>query len=227
VIENVVESIKVARSAGNRTAVFVCGLGGVGKSTISGRLAELLNGVVVESDWYLRHSTAERRRRIADALTSGDPSFVEAEENPQNWYDWSAFRRDIEQLRDTGNVVIDDAWAQSTGEKSDSVAIHADAGQPIICEGIYLLDAEVSDLSDVSVLLTVSGHVARERAEERDRHRSDETYLAYKRELLWKYDLPYFERHQGNADIVIDNSDLGDPKVMIVRSRLQGGGLSS
>jgi uridine kinase len=186
--------------------VFLCGLGGSG------------NSVVVELDWYATHSTQDRKKRIEDARKTGDKKLLEKEENPKNWYSWSRFKRDLSKLKAKRHLNVRGAWNQKTGKKDLSVDLRlAQGGRAIIlCEGIYLLHDTISKFADYIIYLTVSERLAHGRSAKRDLHRSSKQYLAYKRYLLKKYDVPYFAENEKNAHLVLA-TDSADPRKIAER----------
>ena len=197
-----------------RKVVYVCGLGGSGKTRFCEDLRQDLGGITFSSDWYAKYPSKIRHQRMKQAVESGDAERIEAEENPKNWYDWTALLEDSRELRAGRRVTIERAWNQQTGEKDLTLNLRCPAGRPIWCDGIYLLHPPVKQAADLIILLQASPQAVRERAETRDSHRSSPEYLAYKDELMRKYDLPYFEALKSNADIVIDNSDYANPAVL-------------
>lgn len=222
-MQELLDAIGAVRPMGKRPVISVCGLGGSGKSTLCAELAKALNGFVIQTDWYLRYPTVERKIRIASALESGDPERRDREENPLNWYDWEHYSRDLSELRTTGILTLTDAWNQRTGAKDEKVEIRDQSLGAVICDGIYLLHPPVVDLSDVTVLLQVSPHFARERADARDAHRSDSAYLAYKAELQKRYDLPYLSSYMKAANFVL--SVNGSGRLEVLRNSLFEGDL--
>ena len=188
-----------------RPILFLAGLGGSGKTTVADEIAKQseTDSIVLHFDWWLRYPTEARKKRIQQALASNDPEAIEAEENPKNWYDWEKMKADLLHLQDTGQTVLIDAWDQQTGLKNLKVPLELPESGLIICEGIYLLHPDITEVTDCIVFLDVSKDVCRKRAEARDGHRSSPEYLAYKAALVEKYDVPYFEEYKKNADIVI------------------------
>lgn len=185
--------------------LFLCGLGGSGKTAAADRIAEQSesNTIVLHCDWWLRYPTEERKKRIKSACGSGDPEKIAREENPKNWCDWIALRKDLLKLQATGHATLYDAWDQRTGLKNLKVPISFPYDGLIILEGIYLLHPEITDIADFIVLLDVPKHISRRRAEARDHHRSPSAYLAYKAALVEKYDVPYFQQYRTQADMII------------------------
>ena len=53
--------------------LFVCGLGGAGKTTYAQKLlAQTPGAVLVSHDWYLRDTSNDRHRKLDEAIASGD-----------------------------------------------------------------------------------------------------------------------------------------------------------
>jgi uridine kinase len=191
-------------------------MGGSGKTEFCKRYAQQpgLEGPVLHLDWYLKYSSLERHQRMADAVASGDPVRIEAEENPMYWQDWTATTAAIQDLRRTGRLRVEQGWDQRTGEKVFSAEARADEDAVIWCDLVALLHPELAELADLIVLLEVQGKMMHERGGARDQHRSDPAYLAYKARITEQYDAPYFEHYRDRADMIIDNSDFEDQKIV-------------
>ncbi len=199
-----------------RRVVFVCGMGGAGKTEFCKQYAQLpgLEGPVLHLDWYLKYSSSERHQRMAEAVASGDPVRIEAEENPEHWQDWEATMAAIEGLQRTGKLHVEQGWDQRSGEKTFAADIEAAENAVIWCDLVALLHPEIAPLADLIIMLEVSGTTMHERGGARDQHRSDPAYLAYKARITEQYDAPYFERYRGAADIIIENSDFDHQKIV-------------
>lgn len=206
VIEKIQARIKALLEQKNRPIAFICGLGGSGKTTLAKKIAREMDVecIPVHSDWWAKYSTVERKARIKEALDSGDPVRIAQEENPQNWYGvWKKLSADLLELQRTGKLMIPNVWNQKTGEKDLNVELSVPEKGLILFDGIYLLHPEIADVSDFIVLLDVPPDVCRKRSEQRDSHRSDPDYLAYKASLMEKYDVPYFKKYRTRADLII------------------------
>lgn len=204
------DSIRAIENKKEHPVVFVCGLGGAGKTTFAKQLvAQNPGSILLHLDWYATYPTKERKKRIAEAVESEDPVRIEQEENPKNWYSWEEFKKDLRQLQRDGDIDIRSAWNQANGEKDLDVKLSFGGKKDgfIICEGIYLLHPDVAVMGDLIILLDISVEEARRRAESRDDHRSSPEYLAYKASLTAKYDLPYFAQNKGAADVVLSERD--------------------
>jgi len=190
--------------------VFICGHGGVGKTTFAHAIERLLPSIVIESDWFLTHPSLVRRKKIADALASKDPAIIEQEENPQHWYDWNAFTKAVRTFQIKGSLTLRSAWNQKNGKKNLRIRLRCPRGKNclILCEGIYLLHPPIRALADVVILLHHPLTAARQRAEQRDAHRSDPAYLSWKATLLKKYDIPYFKKYQDKATILLKTNEI-------------------
>ena len=198
--------------------VFVCGLGGSGKTFFAHQLQEKIgrSAVSFHTDWYATYSTSVRKERIQEAIDSGDSIRIEQEENPRNWYSWLELQQGLKTLQSTGHLHIPNAWNQETGEKDLEVecTLQDHPSGVIICDGIYLLHPEMEQSADVIIYLSVSKNVVLERANKRDGHRSSSEYLAYKASLLDKYDLEYYKQYEQKADIVINNDDFASMQIV-------------
>lgn len=194
-----------------RPILFICGLGGSGKTTLAKQIENQADVpcIAVHSDWWAKYSTVERKRRIKAALDSGDPKRIEQEENPQNWYEmWKTLSTDLQTLQSTGRLTLHNAWNQKTGEKNLTVELEVPENGLIIFDGIYLLHSEIAHVADFIILLDVPPEICRKRSEERDSHRSSGEYLAYKAMLLQKYDVPYFKKYKDEEYYVLSNPSL-------------------
>jgi uridine kinase len=215
--ELIAAEIKRRLPKSGRRVVFVCGLGGAGKTQFCLNYSKMpgLEGPALHVDWYLKYASLERRARMAAAVASGDPERIEAEENPINWEDWPALTTAITTLRGEGRLGVTRGWNQLTGEKDFDTTLEAADDAVIWCDGVMLQHPGIAEFADTIVLLEVSDETDVARGEARDGHRNDAEYLAYKRGLKKKYDLPYFERYRDVADLVINNNDFDNQKIVI------------
>ncbi len=134
--------------------VALDGRSGVGKSTLAGRLADALDGVVVEGDDFYAGGTAlrgdspaeraaacidwTRQRPVLEALAAGKEAAWRA-------FDWDAFDG---RLRDEPTVLA--------------------PGPVVILEGVYAARPELADLFDMRVVLVVPDEMRLSRLEERE-----------------------------------------------------------
>ena len=77
---------------------------------------------ILEIDWYLTHSSRDRRCAVLRAL-EGAGKELEFWQAPTNWYHWSMFEADLKQLRDTGHIKRRGLWRQSSGENDLEVVV--------------------------------------------------------------------------------------------------------
>ncbi len=204
-MEDIKERLRKLLAQKMRPVLLLGGLGGAGKTSLADEIAKKsdADSIVLHCDWWLRYPTEERKKRIRHALASNNPKEIEAEENPKNWYDWEQMKTDLLRLQETGRIVLEAAWDQQTGLKNLKVPLELPEHGMIICEGIYMLHPEITEVADCLVFLDVPKDVCRKRAEARDGHRSSPEYLAYKAALVDKYAVPYFRQYNKNADMVI------------------------
>ena len=155
--ENIANAIDELSESQSLLRVGVSGLGGSGKSTLCRRLSEHFSGRAFhfECDLFAKYGTVERRRRIADALESGDPITIEQEENPKNWYGWDDIEKTLEGLRRKGSYVFAHGWNQQTGEKDKEAVFQLPNNEhPILLvDCIYLLHDPVRNWFDLSVFV--------------------------------------------------------------------------
>ncbi len=203
---NLNEKIKEIQSKKSHPIIFIAGMGGSGKTTFAKKLvAENINAIHFELDWYHVYASKERHKRIQEAFDSKDQKRIDSEADPIYWYDFDAFKNAITTLQREGKLHVNNAWEQKTGEK---IAEHdldfKGKDGLIVCDGDDLIHSEIISLADLSILLDVSPDEARHRAEERDKHRADTAHLARKRLIMETYDIPYFAENKKNVDMVLE-----------------------
>lgn len=217
-LKEITDRITSLIESGENCVVFVCGLGGSGKTSFCQELSKVIGDSCVSfhTDWYITYPTEVRKLRIKEALESEDPDRIEKEENPKNWYDWDKLKNDLNKLRTAGELTIQNAWNQSTGLKDLTVELKILNRHKgiILCDGIYLFHPAIKDAADLIISLHVSKDEITRRTNSRDSHRSSPEYLAYKASLMKKYDLPYYLEYENNADIIINNDDVTKQKII-------------
>lgn len=211
--------------------VFICGLGGTGKSTFADKLKEnfSIECKIIRLDWYLKYSTSDRKSRIKKAFESGDKILIKEEENPLNWNDFEKLKRDLLKLQQESRLEIKSVWNQQTGEKDLDIRIKLEQQRGlIICEGIYLLHPEIISVAKFVIFLKITEDEAIRRMKQRDSHRSSEEYLVFKAKLQKEYDMPYFKKYEHNADVIIKqigNSYVGENRIQkiakLIRDKLK------
>jgi uridine kinase len=176
--------------------IFITGFSGSGKTTEAGKLAARYpNTKIVATDWYLTYPTVERRRLIQEKAIS---------EEPQTWYSFEEFARDVVLFQKTGRLSVSNAWDQKTGLKDLDIILDFNGAKGlIVCEGLYLLHPEIAKFADLVLLTELDIEEAHRRASERDSHRNTPEELAFKGYLRNTYDIPYFEKYRSNADIIL------------------------
>ncbi len=188
--------------------VFIAGLPGSGKTTFARQLCEKFpeQAVYVALDWFVYHSSPERKKRIYAAIASNQPETIEQEANPYNWYDFIAFFEALQRLKTNRQVQLQNMWNQQSGERDLDVVLQIPPEHGIIvCEGSYLMDEQTFPHCDILVFLDVTFDVTHQRLVERDRHRTDPHYFDLKRHNTQQYDLPYNAAYQHNAHFIISS----------------------
>lgn len=207
-MNNLRQHIKKLFRKKNRPIVFICGFGGSGKTTLAKQIENELDApcVVVNSDWWLKYSTIERKKRIKEALNSKVSKCIKQEENPKNWYgSWKLVGADLKKLQTTKRLNIQNAWNQRTGKKDLNIELSVQEKGIIIFDGIYLLHPEIIKIADFVIFLNVPAEICRKRSEKRDAHRNSAEYLSYKESLVQKYDIPYFYKYKNKADLFFND----------------------
>lgn len=202
------EAVTELLAQGGVRTLGVCGLGGIGKSTICRSTAEQYSSdlILVETDWYLALPSSVRKTAILDALQRQNTEEVERWSDPSSWYDWTSFVSDIDRLRRKGELQLHSAWRQSTGEKDLRIDLRVRNLQSalILVDGIYLLHPPIRALLDRVIVIEDIAENARKRAKTRDAHRAEGEYLAFKAALAESFDVPYFQKWCGSASIRVE-----------------------
>lgn len=182
-----------------RPTIFITGPSGSGKTTLGRDIAEATNGVCVSFDWWITEDSPTRRRKIVDDYTQKGML-----PNPLSWYDWDLFLAQMTSFRERGYLHLESAWDQASGEKTLRVDLGADKDTPIIVEGVYLFEPSISRLSDVRVLIKSDMQKSTLAALKRQAHRNPSEYLKIKELWYMQFDKPYFEKHEKDADIILE-----------------------
>ncbi len=188
--------------------VFIAGLPGSGKITFARQLCERFDkqSVFFSLDWFVWYSSAERRSRIQEVISSGDKMRMETELNPLGWYDFDAFYHALETLKTEHHITLKRLWNQKSGEKDLAVSLSLPQTHTlIVCEGSELLGDDALPHADLIVFLDVSLKVSHERLKRRDQHRSDSKYLDIKLAITKKYDIPFNNTYKKNAHFVFSS----------------------
>ncbi len=201
-IENWVSKLLI--SPGQST-LGVCGFGGTGKSTVMRDLSAKFRDscVVFETDWYMTHSSKERREGIARAIESNIEHELNFWSSPINWYDWQELTNDLSELMAEGQLLRQGFWRSSTGEKDLSISLSLKANAVILVDGIYLLHDPIRSLLDAVIMLEVDVEEALARSIARDKHRSPPSRQEFKKQVAYSHDIPYFEKWRSSIDEIV------------------------
>lgn len=200
--------------------IALCGLPGSGKSTLADKLANyfLPRALRVSEDDFCVVPTERRKKYLATALAENNMEKLRAlavptrtadnpYANPLTWYDWQEFGRCLQQLK--SGIAFDRAgcWNQQTG----ACDRHVHYVPPSRESCLYFVDTnypfEVENWIDMIVLVDASKQLAAKGQAQRDSHRSDTAYLAYKQIVGELYCAPYTEKVRGRADFVIQRRE--------------------
>ncbi len=159
------------------------------------------NVVRLDCDQFSSHSYMERQGRIAKATSSGNPEWIEREENPKNWYAFDDIISALRDLKSKRTHTYDRAWNRQTGELDEryEVALDGDGPSIILCDCIYLLHPPIRAALDVAILVETDAEIVTERG--RLRSKGDTGRASYMESLRQKYSVPYFETFGRHANI--------------------------
>lgn len=203
-LRQVLDAILSMGRGGEIAVVGVCGLAGAGKTTLCKSIVAALPGYAfhLDCDRFSALSLTEREERIALARASGNCAHVNAEENPQNWYDWSGIGAAIDSLRRTRSFEWDRAWNRETGllDARYSLFLSASGSAVVLCDCIFLLHEPVRAWLDGVIMVQASDEAV---ALRRRRRARNETAERAARERQARFERPYFERLYACADLIV------------------------
>lgn len=215
----VIEKIYFHFQKHTHSIISVCGLGGVGKTEFCRQLIAVMRipCAYIQLDWYLIDSSLRRQEKIENIFAKHLEKDPNEYGNPYNWYDWAKFKNDLLKLKRASSLIIDNAWNQQTGNKDLKINITLQKNSVILCEGIYMFDPIVHDVTDLTILLETSSELAHIRAKDRDSHRSSRQYLEKKQKLAQLYEVPYMRQYRPMADFIINNSNYKNPEIIFAQ----------
>ncbi len=205
-----------AQAEGRPFVVAIGGLSGSGKTTLARRLTQRFapRAVHVSEDDFCVASTDLRKSYLQDALRNHDlarlrelAAPLRREDNPYanplSWYDWAALSACLRALKRDESVERKDCWNQTTGANDRVVRYAPLQTVPalVFIDSNYPL--QYRDQVDFLVVLDLAPQQASERQRQRDAHRSDPSYLAYKEIVDELYCRPYFASVRAQADWVL------------------------
>ena len=204
----------LALSEDRPVTVAIDGMGGVGKTTLAGLVADVVAGagrpvVAVAYDDF--HRPPRRRHRQGRLSATG---YLE------DSYDAEALDRLVlAPLVAGADRVVVSAYDLAADVPVDPVPVDVPAGAVAIVEGEFLLG--MSHSWDLGILLVADPAVVLERVLERDHDlgEPDQVREAYLRRYFPAWSL-YEERFTPwqRADLVVDLTDLGAPRVLTPNS---------
>jgi uridine kinase len=194
-------------SGSGRRIVAIDGIDGAGKSRLSAALAETLRRRdlhVIEAsvDGFLR----PRRARYARGRTSAEGFYWDS-------FDYDALRSMLLDPFDAGGPVVTEVFDVVTDEPIHAQEHPVRDDTILLLDGIFLHRPELVDRWHLSVWLDVPRAIAEQRMYERDGpNTAGDRYAAGQaiyRELV---------DPMSRADVIIDNSDFLNPRVVHIRS---------
>lgn len=184
------------------TVLGVCGMAGAGKTTLCRTLLADRPGQAahLECDLFSTLSHADRQARINRAQATGDRTMIDAEENPQGWYDWDAIGRAIRCLRQDRAFHWTRAWNRQTGELDAGLSVTLPPAGPalLLCDCIYLLHDPVCRWMDGLLLVQAPETVI---AERRAGRAGDPEALRRAQDRQERFERPYIDRYTARADL--------------------------
>jgi uridine kinase len=216
--ETLIENIK-ARAKDKVFAIGICGLSWSGKSTMANKLSACFpeQAAVINVDDFCTVPTKIRKSFLESALSAGDieqlaylAKHARSDDNPYadpiSWYDWEAAADVIKKLRNRESVDRSNAWNQLTGECDKTIIYRPPALRNAVyfVDCIYLFEQPLSNQIDYMVLIDLDPAQAANREALRDRHRSDTTYLNYKKIVSELYCAPYLKKHRHQMDFILN-----------------------
>ena len=160
--------------------------------------------VHIECDNFSRYGFLEREKRIKEAHCAGNPSTIEAEEHPKNWYDWDGIGHAVSSLKGGEDVHYARGWNRSTGDCDAPYALTAPKVRPglILVDCIYLLHEPIAKRLDAIIYLDVSRDLLARQLRERRLAKGLPVELEHDgrwRYLDETYTAPYFEQNRSRA----------------------------
>jgi uridine kinase len=216
-VEDLADLIE-SRATNDSIVVGICGLSGSGKTTLANTLAERFpdRAIVVSLDDFCVVPTPERKRYLDQALKEGNRERLaylaaptDRKDNPYadpvSWYDWRAAAETIMALRAGKIIERDTAWNQTTGLCDKHIVYEPPAmnGSIYIVECIYLFEPPLASQIDISIMIDADPEAAAFNERKRDEHRSEDSYLEYKKVISEQYCIPYLEKHKSRMTTIV------------------------
>jgi uridine kinase len=156
-IARLVERVRQSARQGV-VVVLIDGFAGSGKSCLANQLRSWLGScTVIETDSFMRYSRRERsetKQRLHDH---------------KGWYDVSKLGEVVRRVRNgETRIRIAKLYSHESGELDREVTLSIRAGSAVIVEGMYAMSAEITQLSDLALMLNAKRDVLLSRVTARD-----------------------------------------------------------
>jgi len=137
-------------------AVALDGFSGAGKSTLAHRLADQLDGAVIEGDDFYRVMDNSRRWALGPA------------EGVERYFDWERLRDEALTPMRSGRMATYSPFDWATGGGLSRHEVSVGPASVIIVEGVYSARPELAPVIDLAVLVDTSQRVRDQRIASRN-----------------------------------------------------------
>lgn len=164
-VDRILARVSPLLAAKTPRVIALDGRSGVGKSTIAAEIGRVTNAVVIDQDDF--YAGDERFNwRSMSAAAKADACI-----------DWRRVRKDVLEPLLNGNSASWHPFNWDTMQGLSPTAIHADPADLIVIDGAYSARPALTDLLDLSVLVTLDDVERRERIRRREGPDWDDTWF--------------------------------------------------